>query len=276
MKLAGEKWLDMYIAPKVVVKYKISTPMKKLVFYFVKYPTLYYRPIFPYDVEVIHYFFFGYSYTNNQKMGSENLSQSESFVRMIAHEIRNPLTAISIANKLLKEGIRENRDSEMLDIYIDILHNNAGKIEQLIRKLLELKEEELSLPMPVDLCHLIDHTISKAADRIFLQNVTISKSYTPGNLTKGNAEKLVLAFLNILINAIESMEQKEGKLWITVYRVDNIIKVIFKDNGKGMEAESWGFGLTHVKEILDEHEATITLNSKPGNGTSVTIVFKGL
>lgn len=224
-------------------------------------------------------------------MSTEPVDQNENYVRIIAHEIRNPLTAIKMAGNFLKEGIRTNCDKEMLEIFIDITENNAKKIEDIVKKLLALKDNELSHHDPVDVCHIMDETLRKANDRIFLQNVTITKSYSPGHYVLGNAEKLSLAFLNIVVNAIESMESNEGKLWIAVYKTDDHVKIVFKDNGSGMEPSvatqifdgnfsakpgGFGFGLTHVKEILDEHHAHITVVSKLGVGTSVIVTFECL
>lgn len=218
-------------------------------------------------------------------------SNNDNYVRIIAHEIRNPLTAIKMAGTFLKEAIREQRDSEMLEIFLDITANNVRKIELLVKKLLELKENELAPYEPVDICQIIDDTLSLANDRIFLQEVTITKNYAPGQFIRGNAEKLTLAFLNIVINAIESMNRGTGKLWIAVYRTEDNVKIMFKDNGAGMEPEigrkifdsrvsgkpdGLGFGLKHVKEILDEHKAIITVVSKSGVGTSVIVSFQPL
>lgn len=228
---------------------------------------------------------------NNRTLISEPVAQNENYVRMIAHEIRNPLTAIKMARSFLEEGIRSGKDPEMVEIFLEIVANNASKIEQLIKKLLQIPEDELSLFAPVDVCHLLDNTIASARDRIFLQNVNISRSYTPGFFVNGNAEKLAIAFLNIIINAIESMRQDQGKLWIAVYRTERNVKVVFKDNGSGMpeevvkqifdanftrKREGFGFGLKHVKDILDEHNAVATVISKPGAGTSIVITFSGL
>lgn len=144
---------------------------------------------------------------------------------------------------------------------------------------------------PVEICHVVDISLKRAKDRFFLKNVSITKSYTPGHFVRGNAEKLALAFLNIIINAIESMQNSEGKLWVAVYRTEEDIKVVFKDNGSGMDPElasrifesgfsnkpgGFGIGLTHVKDILDEHRASVTVVSKSGTGTSVILTFNAL
>jgi signal transduction histidine kinase len=99
---------------------------------------------------------------------------------------------------------------------------------------------------------------------------------------------LSVVFLNIIVNAIEAVKEGEGKIWITAYEVKDKVKVIFKDNGAGMEPEvanhmfeknfskkskGLGVGLAHVKQVLDVHNALVSVNSEPGTGTTILIEF---
>ena len=119
----------------------------------------------------------------------------------------------------------------------------------------------------------------------------VSKSYSPGLLVNGNAEQLSIVFLNIIVNAIEAVKEGEGNLWITVYQLRNEVKVVFKDNGCGMEPDvaihmfdknfsgktkGLGVGMSHVHEILALHQASISVNSEPGTGTTIILAFKKL
>ncbi len=86
-------------------------------------------------------------------------------------------------------------------------------------------------------------------------------------------------------------KQGEGNLWITVYQLKNEVKVVFKDNGSGMEPDvahhmfdknfsnkgkGLGVGMSHVKEILALHRASISVNSEPGSGTTIIVAFQRL
>jgi signal transduction histidine kinase len=119
----------------------------------------------------------------------------------------------------------------------------------------------------------------------------VVKDYDQDILIEGNAEKLSLAFLNLIVNAIEATKKGEGKIWITAYRVSGEIKVIITDNGTGMEPDvarhmfdknfsskpkGLGVGLCHVKQILEWHNATVSVISEPGTGTSVIVAFKAI
>lgn len=223
---------------------------------------------------------------NNPK----KLSPIENEIGMIIHEIRNPLTAISLANQSLHEEIAHDHLPPSLYTVSEIIGKNITRIEVLLKELLYANCRQMEFA-PTDICDVIDSCIKQADDRIFLKQLELSKSYCSGLWVYGNAEKLSLAFLNIIINAIEAVQAIEGKIWITAYKRGDLVKIVFKDNGAGMEpriaghmfdknfsakANGLGVGLTNVKEILDRHDASIAVNSEEGMGTTFIITFKAL
>jgi signal transduction histidine kinase len=210
---------------------------------------------------------------------------------MIIHEIRNPLTAISLANQSLREEIQDDNLPLSFNIFTDIVSKNINRIETMLREMLSINCQNKMELVPTDICNVIEECLQKADDRIFLKKLDVSRSYSPGLLINGNAEQLSIVFLNIIVNAIEAVKEGEGNLWITVYMVKNEVKVIFKDNGCGMEpgvaahmfdknfsrkGKGLGVGMSHVKEILALHNACISVNSEPGTGTTIILVFKRL
>jgi len=219
---------------------------------------------------------------NDPKMQNE--------IGMIIHEIRNPLTAISLANQSLHDEIGYDHLPPSLYTVTEIIAKNITRIEVLLKELLHANCGQMEFA-PTDICDVIEQTLKKVDDRIFLKEMEISKSYCSGLLIQGNAEKLSLAFLNIIVNAIEAVKKGEGKIWITAYKRGDFIKIVFKDNGIGMEPEvashmfdknfsgkrnGLGVGLTNVKEILDRHNACVSVNSEPGTGTSIVVVFRAV
>ncbi len=230
---------------------------------------------------------------NNGSTG--NISQQlfyakENFVRTMIHEIRNPLTAINLANQSLTEMIADGDNIQSSKIYTSIISKNVSRIEHLLRRLLDPGKGEQSDFIPTDICHVIDIALAKAEDRFFLQKIKVYKSYIPGYIINGNPEKLSRAFLNIIVNAVEAMTQDHGKLWIAVYQSKkDDIRIVIKDNGRGIEPEivqkmfdenisckpgGHGIGLHYVKEIMDLHHATISVSSEPGIGTTIVVLFK--
>jgi len=220
----------------------------------------------------------------------KKLSPMENEIGMIIHEIRNPLTAISLANQSLHEEIEHDHLAPSLHTVSEIIAKNITRIEALLKELLQANCRQIEFA-PTDICDVIDSSLKQADDRIFLKQLEISKSYCPGLFIEGHAEKLSLAFLNIIINAIEAVQPGNGKIWITAYKRGDFIKIVFKDNGPGMPPEiashmfdknfsgkknGLGVGLTNVKEILDRHNASVSVNSEPGTGTSIILIFQAV
>ena len=101
-------------------------------------------------------------------------------------------------------------------------------------------------------------------------------------------EKLKIALLNIVINAVEAMEEQAGRLSVSLQRINNEAKLTISDNGCGISEENIshlfepyftqkrngiGLGLTFTVNILQSHNAKIAVSSQPGIGTTFTINF---
>ena len=104
-----------------------------------------------------------------------------------------------------------------------------------------------------------------------------------------DAEKMQLAFLNIIINAIEAMEEGKGKLNLAIQAMEDEYVVTLQDTGCGITEENiqrlfepyftskrngMGLGLASTLNILQSHNAHIDVKSVVGEGTSFIIGFK--
>ncbi len=216
----------------------------------------------------------------------EKLSMTGNIARSIAHEVRNPLTNIHLA---LEQLAAEIPQQDTLDIYFDIIKRNTKRINQLITEMLNsAKPARLNLESH-DLNRILDRTASLAADRMKLTGVKLEKKYdetlAPLQLDQ---EKITIAFLNIVINAIEAVAPGNGKIILKTYRKENKQIVKICDNGAGIEKEDisklfdafhtgkrggMGLGLTSTQNIIHLHKARISVESTPGKGTHFTITF---
>lgn len=221
-------------------------------------------------------------------MEAKHQSGLEEIIQMITHEIRNPLAAIALANRTLAEVINGGIPGDTdIQAYTDIIARNVDRVEKLLRELMHTTTGEQPFAS-LDICQVIDNALAKAEDRLFLQNMDVNKSYSNACYIRGNEEKLSLAFLNIIINAVESVKHDNGRIWIVVFQINDEVKVIVKDNGSGMEPmiagrifepgfsnkpHGLGMGLANVNSILTMHRASISVNTEPGKGTSFIITF---
>lgn len=219
---------------------------------------------------------------------AERLSMTGKLARTIAHEVRNPLTNLNLALEHLRDEMPQ--DNESVKLYSEIIERNARRIDTLITEMLNSsKPKDLNLEL-ADVTDILNETITLATDSINLNQVKLHKQYV-ANLPRilVDREKLKIAFLNIIVNAIEAMERGKGELQVEVKLRENTIVVTITDNGKGIPAEDieklfdpfftekpggMGLGLTSTKNIISSHNASIEVESTVKKGTSFIMYFK--
>lgn len=218
---------------------------------------------------------------------AEKLSMTGKIARTIAHEVRNPLTNLTLALEQLKDEIPPEVDDA--DLYLSIIRRNANRIGQLITDLLNSsKPKDLKL-IQLSLNETVDRALALVGDRLKLQNMKLVKKLDK-NLPEValDADQINVALLNLFINAIEAMKPDEGKLTVVTRQEDEKVSLTIKDNGKGMSAEEMsrlfepfftgkeegtGLGLTTVQNIIRSHKGSIDAESKLGKGTTFIITL---
>lgn len=215
---------------------------------------------------------------------AEKLAANERLIRMLAHEIRNPLNNIILSI----EQLLPTEKDEMAKSYMDIIQRNSLRINNIISELLNVAKPSELILVEHSLQDIIEESISNTNDRIKLLNIHVKKNYPARPLIiKADKGKLVIVFTNIIINAIEAMNT-DGTLTINIAESDHSYEVCIKDNGKGISRENLlrlfepfftmkkngiGLGLTVAYSILQSHNAKIKAASKENQGTEFQILF---
>ena len=218
---------------------------------------------------------------------SEKFSATGRIARTIAHEVRNPLTNIGLAVAQIK-GDKPVEDESRAMLF-DIVNRNSLRINQLISELLDATRfSELNFT-PVLINTLLDEALKLAKDRLDLTHIKVETEYS-ADICKisVDTEKIKIAFLNLIVNAVEAMEPDKGVLKILTKGEDDKCIVEITDNGHGMTDEQLnnvfepyfstkengnGLGLTNTANIILNHKGDIGVTSKPGTGTRFTIKF---
>ena len=216
----------------------------------------------------------------------EKLRSTATLLRTLAHEVRNPLTNINLSVEQLKPEL----NSEDANIYLDIIARNCGRIDSLISELLDLsRPAEISL-QKTGLQEVIDSTLAAASDRMALKNIRLELAYPDQPaFVMADREKLKIALLNILINAVEAVPAQSGIINIAIREEAANYRVFINDNGGGIPEENisrifepyftsktngFGLGLAATWNILQSHRAAIDVNSQLGEGTSFMLTFE--
>ena len=216
----------------------------------------------------------------------ERLSVTGRFARMIGHEVRNPLTNIQLALDQLEADGTQLPEQQT---YLDILRRNSNRIGLLITEMLHTSRPLEVKMVPGPLNEVLSQALAHVQDRCELRKIKCTKDLDPGlRDIPMDMGTLTIAFTNLLVNAIEAMEEGKGQLSVRSEQVKDRIQVTVRDNGKGMTAEErerifqpffsgrkggMGLGLTEARNIFNAHGVLLSVESELGKGTAFTLLF---
>lgn len=217
----------------------------------------------------------------------EQFAATGRVARTIAHEVRNPLTNITLASEQLQELVPPEGETGVLMSMID---RNSHRINQLVTELLNAtKFAQLTLRKN-DVHALLDETVKMAKDRIDLNQVQVIRNYSAEmDPVMVDADKMRIAFLNIIVNAIEAMEKGKGVLEIRTKKEHNKCVIEIRDNGAGMDETTLknifepyftkkalgnGLGLTNTQNVILNHKGLLKVSSRIGSGTIFTVILE--
>lgn len=231
---------------------------------------------------IIHYLFRLKDKNNAEKIKqAEKLAVVGELAAGIAHEIRNPLTAI----KGFVQLIAQKKGPEIPDMYTDTVFEELDRIDQIVGEMLLLAKPSPVTQSKIDIAGLIQDIVNLMSPQALMHDVIINTSIESGlPSVDGVQNQLKQVFINLIKNSIEAMEQGGT---VTIHAClkseKNIITV--SDTGKGIPSGQLknigtpffstkemgtGLGLMVTYRIIQNHKGEISVQSKVGEGT----VFK--
>jgi len=224
--------------------------------------------------------------SERERLFSEKMAVTGRLVRMLAHEVRNPLTNVNLSAEQLEMELTD----EDQKFYTQIIKRNCTRINDLISQLLQ-PSTSTDIELVTNSVHaVLKQAIGAALDRVQLKRIQIVNYFAEEELAIPlDPVSLEMAFLNLITNAIEAMEEDKGILRIFTRSQGDSIQVIFADNGSGISEEhvekifepyftgknnGMGIGLSTTMSIIHAHHGRIDVQSEVGVGTTFTITFK--
>lgn len=212
---------------------------------------------------------------------SEKLAAIGELAAGVAHEIRNPLTALKGFVQVLQPSLSEQRN------YLSIMQAELERIEAITGDLLILAKPQVKTYQKTDIEETIRHVIALLEPEIKEKQIKLSVAFNHrGVALLSEADQLKQAFINVVKNAIDSMEN--GEIVISSKAVDGRLIIMIEDQGCGIAEErlaklgepfystkekGTGLGLMVTFKIIKEHKGEIKFDSELGKGTKVTIGF---
>lgn len=219
-----------------------------------------------------------------QLQWTEKLGMTGRLARSIAHEVRNPLTNVHLAVEEIEDMIEKK---DQVAPYIEIIHRNNDRINQLITELLESSKPTELQKAYTNINDVLYEVIDLVKDRLNLLDLgLVTKLDESKKEVLVDKKKLKMAFLNVVLNAVEAMEPGKGILAIMSKYSGEWCEITIADNGKGMDASTvnhlfdpfftskekgMGLGLTTTQNIITTHKGVIDVESNLGQGTTFTI-----
>lgn len=214
----------------------------------------------------------------------QKMAATGRLVRTLAHEVRNPLTNINLSIEQMEVDF-EDEDAKF---FIDIIRRNSQRINDLITELLNTSRPSEVTFSRYNLQEILESTVEQAIDRINLKNIKLLCDYPTDIWIDVDKTKIQIALLNIIINAVEAMNEGEGILKIHAIQRNKFAIVTIEDNGVGISQEhierlfepyftsknnGIGLGLAATLNIIQSHKARVEVESEVGQGTKFIISF---
>lgn len=222
----------------------------------------------------------------------------QRFISDASHELRTPLTSIRGFVEVLLMGAR--KDEKKLDIALNSILTESERLTELVNELLMLTRLDRQAEVEMS-----KENMKNVIEEVYPQLKILAKSRKMNlNLNGhihflGNKNQIKQVIINIVQNAINHTDEKEGIITISldsqIINTKNFLILKISDNGTGISEEDldkifdrffrseshrsrkhggYGLGLSIVKSIIDAHKGTIDVKSSLGNGTTFYVYLE--
>ncbi len=224
-----------------------------------------------------------------------NAAARRDFSANISHELKTPVGAV----RLLAETIAENpEDTEAVAHFAPKLVRESERLSNLVKDIIDLSRLEapdpLSAPKLVDVDDVVDAALDRESTTAAAAGIELVRpAARSGGRVWGDEDMLITAVRNLVDNAIR-YSARGTRVSLGVDVDDDLVSVSVVDSGIGISEEEQkrvferfyrvdparsrntggtGLGLSIVKHVVSDHGGTVTVWSKPGRGSTFTLVL---
>ncbi len=235
------------------------------------------------------------SAVQNEIIHVERLASLGKLSSSVAHEINNPLSGILVYTKLIhkqlsKPELDESKKETLLQ-HLKMIESETKRCGDIVRGLLDFSKKEQEDFEPRHLHDVLQETYELMTHPVKIANIVFTKEFNAReDLIYCSPNQIKQACVALIVNATEAIRENGEIVIRTANPDDETIRVDIADNGIGINPEDLphifepfystkqdttgiGLGLAIVHGIIQSHQGTIRVDSEPGKGTTISIIF---
>jgi len=221
----------------------------------------------------------------------QSLANLGTTTAMVAHEINNLLTPVANYADL---ALMHPGDEQLAKKALKKVSRNCRRATEVMEAMLSATSGRASKKEKIRLEEMIDEVFTCLARDFSKDKITVAITISPNLTVRAVPIQLQQVFMNLILNARRAMLGKGGTLDIKADDTADSVEIRIRDSGSGIKSENLqkifepffttadsdendphsggsGLGLLFCKQIIDDHEGAISVDSKPGQGTSFRI-----
>jgi signal transduction histidine kinase len=228
------------------------------------------------------------SLTQSKKALQQQLERHERFLRILSHEIRNPLHALTINMDVLRTKIKKGQSKDTTLKYSDIVDQELNHLQEIVEGFLAYvrpgapKKEKIDLNEVIkEVCHALAAEAEKAQIQI---DTRLSRGLRDVMIDKNQFQQTLH---NLTLNAIQATPSS-GRISIRTTQKRKNVAVTIKDTGAGIAKDELakvfdlyyttkkggsGIGIPISQRMIEANGGNMQIESAVGKGTTVTITF---
>ena len=215
-----------------------------------------------------------------------SVDDRDRLIALIGHELRNPLSAVSVTLGALGQTPQSDRDAELCALAEAEVDHARRLLENLLESCRDRPRDDLDLAA-VDAAALLRRSLTQLREQADLRDVTLDDRLGGDKApVRGDATRLLQVFSNVVGNAVKF--SPGGTVSVACEFVDGLWRLSVRDDGAGMSEETmnlafdrfykasggtegFGIGLTLARSLVHAHGGALSMKSRVGEGTLVTI-----
>lgn len=223
--------------------------------------------------------------THQRLVTQERIAALGRAAAQVAHEVKNPLAGLLLYSLHLKsksDNLSE-KQTYLVDKIVDTINHLNNRVEQILG---------FARPVNLDLraanlTEIVNDILGLLQPQVTAKKIEVRLSMSDPAYAIIDDSSIRGALMNLILNAIEAMPEG-GTLSIAVNQTGELVRLEIADTGPGIDeekakkifepfyttkAQGLGLGMPYAKRIIDQHNGTISLSSRPGEGTTISITL---